>query len=180
MIYEVRRGALGKPTIFRLEDGVLSEDGPRKAHFTLKDLRRAQLVNGADRMAPGEQILVLGFRRRRVAISSHSYARFGLRVDQSDTFTPFAQAVLAQAAQAAPKAAFMLSDRPAAGIYGGVLAILAGGVILVLVATVASGQPALGADLSSRLVFGLLLLLCPLPWLSAWRRRSFDPKAPPL
>jgi hypothetical protein len=180
VIYEVRRGPLSKPTTFRLEEGVLEEDGPRKAHFVLKDLKRAQLIDGADRMAPGEQILALWFGRRRVAISSHSYARFGLRTDQSETFTPFVQAVLAQAAVAAPNAAFLLSDRPAAGIYGGVLAILAGGVILVLVATLVSGQPALGADLSSRLVFGLLLMLCPLPWLSGWRRRTFDPKAPPL
>lgn len=180
MIYEIRRGALGKSTIFRLEDGVLIEDGPRRTQFALKDLKRAQLTTGADRFAPGEQILILWFRRRRLAISSHGYARFGLRADQSVAFTPFAQALLAEAAEAAPKAAFVLSDRPAAGIYGGVLAILAGGVILVLVATIASGQPALGADLASRLIFVFLLLLCPLPWLSTWRRRTFDPKAPPL
>ena len=179
MIYQVRRGALTRASTWRLEDGVLIEEGARSGRYALSSLKRARLAQGADRLAPGARILMLSFGRRRVFIGSSSYAGLTHRIDQTETFAPFVRAVLAQAATAAPKARYALSGDLRLGVYGGVLAILGAGLVLTLAATLAAGQVRLGVDLAARMSFALILMLTPLPWLDRLGRRTFDPRAVP-
>jgi hypothetical protein len=180
LIYQARRGPLGKPTTWRLENGALVIEGPRAARFELSKLRRVALTDGKSRLAPGERVLSLGFQRRRLVISSHGYGRLGMREDNSAAFIPFARAVIEGAAAAAPGAKFQTSETAALGVYGAVLALTAAGLALTLLATFAVGQYALGLDLGARLAFALILLAAPLPWLKGWRGVAFDPAAPPL
>jgi len=179
VIYQVRRGALTRASTWRLEDGVLIEDGARSGRYPLAGLKRARLAQGADRLAPGERILMLSFGRRRIVIGSSSYAGLTHRVDQTETFAPFVRAVLSQAAEAAPKARYTLAGDLRLGIYGGVLAILGAGLVLTLAATLAAGEVPLGVNLAARMSFVLILMLTPLPWLDRLGRKSFDPRAIP-
>jgi len=175
VIYEVRRGALTRPTTWRLEDDALVEDGLRARRYGLTDLKLARLTTGAGRFADGEQVLALTFGRRRIAIGSMSYAGLGRRNDQTGAFTPFIRALLASAAVQAPGARFRTAGNVRLGVYGGVLAILGAGLVLVLFATLAAGQYRLGADLGARLSFALIVLLTPLPWIRSIGGKAFDP-----
>jgi hypothetical protein len=180
LIYEVRRGPIGKATIFRLEDGALTEEGPRSGRYVLASLKAARLARLSGRFTDNERRLTLTFGRRLVAISSHGYRGFGLRADQGAAFDDFARGLLAAGQAAAPGARFRLAGQSGLGLYGGIVALLAVSFLLVLGATLLTGQFALGLDLSVRISFVLILLLTPLPWLRGWREQAFDPLSPPL
>jgi hypothetical protein len=176
LIYETRRAPIGKPTVWRLEDGVLTEEGPRAGRYVLADLKSVRLSQ-----APGgERRLLLSLGRRKVLVSSHGYRGLGLRADEGAAFDLFARALLANASAAAPTARFRQAGRAGLGLYGGIFLILLAGFILVVAATVMAGQIALGLDIAARIAFVLILMTVPLPWLRGWREQAFDPLAPPL
>lgn len=177
MNYEVRRAPMAPVIRWRLEDGVLIEEARREKRHDLSRLTRVRIGPGAQ--PRGEKVLALNFGRKTVAVTSHSWSGRGW-TDQSEIFEPFVRAVLAEAGRQAPDAKYLRIAGRLDGVYGGVLAILAVGVILAFAATFLTGHVGLGVDMTARMAFALILALIPLPWLNGLGRQTFDPAEPLL
>jgi hypothetical protein len=178
--YTVRRGLFDKPATWRLDGETLieSRDGKDKA-WPLADLRVARLVAGTNRYVPGERILRLSFRKGGVAIGSHSVVGVAQYRDQGEAFSDLVREVCGRAGVAAPAARFEGGANRGAGLFVGAAAILGCGIVLVLLGAVAARQWALGAELMSRFVFVLFLMLAVAPWLPGAQARKFDPRSVP-
>jgi len=179
--YTLRRGPLAPVVTWRLTDDALIEQrgGKPERRLPLADLKSARVAPGANRYVPGERVLRLSFPKTSIAISSHGFEGLALYRDQGAVFGAFVRAVLVQAAAKAPGAQYEVGAARGAGMLAGAAAILAAGVLIVLVAAIVGRQWALGLELSARLGFVLLLMIAVAPWLRRERRHSFDPASPP-
>jgi hypothetical protein len=179
--YTVRRGPFEKAATFRLSDGELiqSIEGKPDKHWTLSQLRRARIAPGTNRYVPDEQVLLLHFHKRIVALGSHSFHSLGDYTDQRPAFAAFAREVCRQAAELAPQAKFQAGAARAAGVFTGAVAILGVGIVLLIVTAVGAGAAGLGIDLGARLIFVLLLMLAAQPWLVGVGPKAFDPRSIP-
>jgi len=179
--YTLRRGPLAPVVTWRLTDDALIErrGGKPERRLLLADLKSARVVPGANRYVPGERVLRLTFAKASTAISSHGFEGLALYRDQGAVFGAFVRAVLVQAAGMATSAKYEIGAARGAGMLAGAAAILAAGVVIVLIAAIAGRQWALGLELSARLGFVLLLMIAVAPWLRRERSRIFDPASPP-
>ena len=179
MKYTVRRTPFGPPTTWRLDGGVLTEQGRKTRHWPLADLRSVRILRTNTRRSADTRVLRLTFGARTVSIGSHSLTGRLTITDQTQVFAAFARAVCEQAAHHAPRARFEAGGARIGGIFAGAVAIFGVGLVLVLAATITAGAFTLGLELATRLAFVLILMLAAWPWIGELDRRSFDPKAVP-
>ncbi len=172
---------LGEDAEFSLDDAVLTRRGSRSGErrWPLAGLRRAEIGVIARPPGPPLRSLVLVFERGRVVISSQGYAGLGPPRDLTPAFTPFARALLAAAAEAAPDAGFRRARSQAAGALVWAMLLIGFGALATLAAALFGGAFALGLDLGARLVFILLVVASAWPWVAESSRRRFDPRHVP-
>lgn len=177
MIYTVRRLPFGPPTTWRIEDGVLIENGRKARRWPLDTLRSARIERSDPRRGTGARTLRLAFRNRLVSVGSHSFTGPLAIADQTPQFAAFARAVCAQGITHAPQAQFTSGGGMIGGVFASAAAILGVGLILVVMATLTAGAVTLGLEIAARLAFVLILMLAVWPWLSTLNRRAFNPLA---
>lgn len=136
-------------TAWSLEDGDLVERrGPRERRRALADLREIRRVEGG---------AVLSFRHGRVLLPSRSFGE-GLRAeDRSESF----EALLAALPPALPGSPGARFAEPLLWI----IALMAGGTVLLLVFSAMAGFWQMGLAFAARLLFITLLACAALPWL---------------
>ena len=176
MIYAARARPWARLAEWRLEDGTLT--GPGRT-YRIADLRAVRLSRGDGRYAPDALMARLVFRKGAVGLSSLSFRDRLSPTDQTPELAAFLRALLAQAAELAPLARYDTGRALIPGLFLGAVGILAVGVVLVLLATVAAGSYALGVELAARLAFALLRMLALWPWIGELGIRRFDPAAIP-
>ena len=176
-LYVTRPGPFTPPTTWRVEAGALSENriGRPERRWPLSGVRVVRLAPAANRYVPDTAVLRVVFRTRAVSIGSHSFEGLGHYRDQTQAFGGFVRALCAEVAAAAPAARFEAGRDRAAGVFTGAMAILAAGIVFMLLASVAGGLYALGLNLTARLAFVLLLMVAAQPWLAGAGPRRFDP-----
>lgn len=179
--YTVRRSALEKPLVWSLEDGALvrRREGARDRRWALSGLRRVTIAKGGNRYAPGRATARLAFRDGVVQIGSHGFHGLGRFDDQSAAFSAFIRQVCAEGVTAAPAARFDTGAPTVQGMMLGVGALLAGGVVVLLLSSLMSGVFGLGVEIAARLFFMLCLLVAFMPWIGDARAARFDPRAIP-
>lgn len=177
MIYTLRPGPFLKPASWRLADGALVETRHgREKVWPLADLRAVRIADGANRYVPHEKVARLSFAKGATSFSSHSFLGLAQYADQSPAFGAFVRAVCDEGRALAPQARFEAGTVRGEGLLSGAMAILAGGTLLVIFGAVTAGALSLGADISARLAFVLILMFAVSPWLPSGRLRTFDPQ----
>jgi hypothetical protein len=179
VIYSQRRTPFEAPAEWRLEDGVLVLSGKAPRAFPLSDLRSARLIPSARRQGLKTVTLRLAFRKGVAAVGSHGFGPKLAYLDQTSAFAPFVRALLLEAQHQAPSARYQVGSERTRGVFFGAGAILAAGLVLVLMAAIAAGELTLGLEMAARLSFVLIVMLAIWPWLSGLNVRRFDPGAPP-
>jgi hypothetical protein len=109
------------------------------------------------------------------SFSSHSFQGLAQYADQRASFGAFVRAVCTEGWVSAPRARFEVGTVRGEGLLAGAMAILAGGMLLVLFGAMTAGALSLGAEIAARLAFVLILMLAVSPWLPGGRLRTFDP-----
>lgn len=180
-ILRLRESPLKAAAEWTIEDGDLVRRGGRgEARWPLRALTRFTLGRRPNRYGPDLLILQLRFGRRAVGFGSQGWAGLARPVDDSLAFGAFVRALAAEAAHRAPQARFEAAGGLAVGAglwwIGGLLAL---GVVAMLAMAVSTGLPAMGLELSARLLFALLLMAAALPWLPGRRPRRLDPLSLP-
>jgi len=179
--YSVRTNAAQGETRFLLDDGMLIEQRPGRPErrLLLADLKAVRIVSAPLGYGRRRHGLALTFAKHRSAISSHGVEGIARLKDQTPTFTAFCRALITEAALAAPHARFTReSNNPFSGMDW-IIGLLGLGVLALMAASASAGAIALGADLSARLAFVMLLMLALRPWIGDSRAQSFDPRNMP-
>lgn len=162
MTHRVRLSPLQPQTEWTLEDGVLTERRGRAVRrFPLSTLSRLDLVRRPRRGAR----LRFGWIAT-VMIPADSFAGPGRWEDHGATFQPLLDALMAEAAHAAPQARVVTGGAdPGAALLS--IAIVLGTVAVGFAGlSLALGAPSIGLALGARMLFAAILLLAVRPWLS--------------
>lgn len=122
--------------------------------------------------------MVLQFARGRCVVPSHSWRGPGRFDDRTDTYSSFVRALVAQAADHAPRARFATAGLEVGEAFLWTIGLLGIGTVVLLVTSISAGAATLGIALAARLVFVLILMLAALPWLKG-RTGALDPAALP-
>lgn len=151
--HRARLRPLQPETVWALEgDCLVERRGARERRYGLDGLRQVRRVAGG---------AVLLFPRGRVLIPSRSFGE-GLRAeDRSESF----ETLLATLPPALPASRAARFAEP----FLWIVALMAGGVVLLLAFSAMAGFWQLGVALAARLAFVTLLACAALPWLT--RRR---------
>ena len=176
MIYAARARPWARRVEWRLADETLTGAGRT---YPLTELRGVRIARGDGRYAPDALMVRLIFRRGAVALSSLSFRDRLSPTDQAPELAAFTRSLLDAAARLAPRARYETGAAMFPGLFVGAGAILAVGVLLVLMATVTAGAYALGVELAARLSFALMLMLAAWPWVGGMGVRRFDPGSIP-
>ncbi len=164
-------------TVWTLEGAELVERrGPREQRFPLSSLTVFRLAK--PREGGRRRVLSLAFGRRKTLLTAQSYVGPGRFDDRLESFSLFARAVAAVAADLAPRARFELAGVIAAreGLTW-VMGLLAFGTGVMLLFAFSPGMGGVAIAIAARMVFVLILLAAVLPWLG--RGQGLDPHALP-
>jgi hypothetical protein len=164
-------------TIWTLEGAELVERrGPREQRYPLSALTAFRLAK--PREGGRRRVLTLAFGRRKTILTAQSYLGPGRFDDRLASFSLFARAVAAVAADLAPRARFELAGVMAAreGLTW-VMGFLAFGTVVMLLFAFTPGMLAISIEIAARMAFLLILLAAVLPWLG--RGQGLDPHALP-
>jgi hypothetical protein len=169
-------------TVWTLEGAELVERrGPREQRFPLSDLTVFRLAK--PREGGRRRVLTLAFGRRKTILTAQSYAGPGRFEDRLASFSLFARAVAAVAADLAPpgkagSARFELAGvmAPREGLTW-VMGLLAFGTAVMLLFAFSPGMGGVAIAIAARMAFLLILLAAALPWLG--RGQGLDPHALP-
>lgn len=164
-------------TVWTLEGAELVERrGPREQRFPLAALTAFRLA--MPREGGRRRVLTLVFGRRKAVLTAQSWAGPGRLEDRLASFSLFARAVAAVAADLAPRARFerpgVLAPREALTWVMGLLAL---GTAVMLLLAFTPGMTGMAIAIAARLAFVLILLAAVLPWLG--RGEGLDPHALP-
>lgn len=178
---ELRHSARLSPfqpeTVWTLEGAELVERrGPREQRFPLSTLTSFRLAK--PREGGRRRVLTLGFGRRKTILTAQSYLGPGRFDDRLASFSLFARAVAAVAADLAPKARFEIAGvmAPREALTW-VMSFLAFGTVVMLLFAFSPGMLAISIEIAARMAFLLILLAAALPWLG--RGQGLDPHALP-
>jgi hypothetical protein len=164
-------------TVWTLEGAELIERrGPREQRYPLSSLTAFRLAK--PREGGRRRVLTLAFGRRKTILTAQSYVGPGRFDDRLASFSLFARAVAAVAADLAPRARFEIAGVMAAreGLTW-VMGFLAFGMAVMLLFAFTPGMMAIAIEISARMAFLLILLGAVLPWLG--RGQGLDPHALP-
>ncbi len=169
-------------TVWTLEGAELVERrGPREQRFPLSSLTTFRLAK--PREGGRRRVLTLGFGRRKTILTSQSWAGPGRFEDRLASFSLFARAVAAVAADLTPSsktggARFELAGvmAPREGLTW-VMGLLAFGTVVLLLFAFSPGMAGVAVAIAARMAFVLILLAALLPWLG--RGEGLDPHALP-
>lgn len=118
------------------------------------------------------------FPRGRVTLVSHSWAGPGRFEDRSDAYGALVRAAAARMAEAAPAARIGRAEPSAQGALTWTVGLLGAGAAAMLLFSLSAGAAGLGVDLSSRMLFVLILIFAVTPWLKP-TAPALDPRALP-
>jgi hypothetical protein len=164
-------------TVWTLEGAELVERrGPREQRFPLSGLTAFRLAR--PREGGRRRVLTLSFGRRKTILTAQSYLGPGRFDDRLASFSLFARAVAAVAADLAPRTRFEIAGVMAAreGLTW-VMGLLGFGTVAMLLFALSPGMMAISIALAARMAFLLILLAAVLPWLG--RGQGLDPHALP-
>ncbi len=175
--HSARLVPLQPETVWTLEGAELVERrGPREQRFPLADLTAFRLAK--PREGGRRRALTLSFGRRKVILTSQSWAGPGRFEDRLASFSLFARAVAAVAADLTPRTRFELAGvmAPREGLTW-VMGLLAFGTVVLLLFAFSPGMAGVAVAIAARMAFVLILLAAALPWLG--RGEGLDPHALP-
>ena len=169
-------------TVWTLEGADLVERrGPRERRLPLTALTVFRLAK--PREGGRRRVLTLVFGRRKLVLTAQSYVGPGRFDDRLASFSVFARAVAAVAADLAPSSAnsgarfetaSVLAPREALTWVMGLLAL---GTAAMLLMALSPGMADVAVAIAARMAFVLILLAAALPWLG--RGERLDPHALP-
>ena len=164
-------------TVWTLDGAELVERrGPREQRFPLSSLTVFRLAR--PRAGGRRRVLTLAFGRRKTILTAQSYVGPGRFDDRLVSFSLFARAVAAVAADLAPRTRFEVAGVMA--VREGLtctMGLLAFGAVVMLLFAFSPGMLAISIEIAARMVFLLILLGAALPWIG--RGQGLDPHALP-
>jgi hypothetical protein len=185
-VSELRHSARLSPfqpeTVWTLEGAELVERrGPREQRFPLSSLTVFRLAK--PREGGRRRVLTLGFGRRKTILTAQSYLGPGRFDDRLASFSLFARAVAAVAADLAPSSKNGGARFEIAGVMAAregltwVMGLLGFGTVVMLLFAFSPGMGGVAVAIAARMAFLLILLAAALPWLG--RGQGLDPHALP-
>lgn len=169
-------------TVWTLDGAELVERrGPREQRFPLSSLTAFRLAR--PRAGGRRRVLTLAFGRRRTVLTAQSYVGPGRFDDRLASFSLFARAVAAIAADLAPPSGKGSPRFEVAGVMAvregltWTMGLLTFGAVVMLLFAFSPGMLAISIEIAARMVFLLILLGAALPWVG--RGQGLDPHALP-
>jgi hypothetical protein len=175
--YSFRLSVFSKEQTYRLQpDALVWTDGKTSRRVRYADVRRIHIVSMPPAMGRTLRRTVLRGRfRGRIIIGATHFLGLGRFVDRSDSYFPFAEALIARIVAANPGVFIWAGHGWAnylfwAAMFGLSVVFLAGGVIALLAG---------GLEAKTLPVFAILVAFLPVSWriLRNGRPRKADPSA---
>jgi hypothetical protein len=161
LTHSARLTPLQPPTVWTLQDGVLTERrGRRERRFALTALKRLEVIG-----TPRRAVRLLFKPISAVVIPSDSFSSPLRHASGAETFEPLLAALLSEGAAAAPSARLSPTAPGPAAVLLTIAAIL--GLVALAFAglSIPLHTAAIGLDLGARMLFAAILLMAVHPWL---------------